>query len=202
VPKEEQFAAMPSPSSVRDPDLAYAIRLQQEELQRIASGSRQQQRGLGAAGAAAGGAAAAGAAGAVTATRSGSMAAAPRGGAPGAAPLLPQQQPAAARPCWASPISWLLAGVTAAYITLFILSLADDGWNIADLSFNPWAGASQSALLAVGAQEAQRVATGGQWWRLFSSPFVNAGIIQVGGRGSSSSGGSEGSSSGGGSKES
>lgn len=49
-----------------------------------------------------------------------------------------------------------------------------------DLALNPWAGPEQSALLAVGAQEATLVMSAGQWWRLFSSPFVNAGVIQVG----------------------
>lgn len=52
-----------------------------------------------------------------------------------------------------------------------------------DLSLNPWAGPDQSSLLAVGAQQAYLVTEGGQWWRLFSSPFVNAGVIQVRGAG-------------------
>ncbi len=142
-----------------DPDLAFAIRLQQEELQRIASrrdtayGAYGQRASFG------GGVAPPG-----TPSRSASQRSAAANASGGG---------------WASLTTLLLVFVTACWIALFIVSLADNGWNLEDLGLNPWAGASQSALLAVGAQQAQLV-TGAEWWRLLSSAFVNAGVIQVG----------------------
>ena len=151
------------PPQVADPDLAYAIRLQQEELQRIASGRRDT---------------AFGAYGAPAAQASFGGGVAP----PGAAPRSASQRGSGGGDGggWASLATLLLVAATVAWIALFIVSLADNGWNLEDLGLNPWAGASQGALLAVGAQQAALVA-GPQWWRLFSSPFVNAGVIQVGG---------------------
>lgn len=190
LPKEEQFAALPPPRPTQaqaqhDPDLALAIQLQQEELQRIAMQRQQpypQQPMQGPApygvpyGAAPLPAAA--------------MAGAPASARPAAMSIDSSRQGggssrgagtghARQRQRWCSPITLLLGAITAAYIALFIVSLAKNSWNIENLAVNPWAGASQAALMDVGAQEAQAVASGGQWWRLFTSPFVNAGTIQM-----------------------
>ena len=143
-----------------DPDLALAIRLQQEELQRIASARRDTAYGA-----------------------YGTRASFGGGVAPPGPPSRSGSQHSAAAQSsgggWASLTTLLLVFVTACWIALFIVSLADNGWNLEDLGLNPWAGASQAALLAVGAQQAQLV-TGAEWWRLLSSAFVNAGVIQVG----------------------
>ncbi|RMZ54254.1 hypothetical protein APUTEX25_000605 [Auxenochlorella protothecoides] len=65
------------------------------------------------------------------------------------------------------------------WITLYILSVWQAGWSLADLAVNPWAGANPRALLAVGAQSHGYVASRGQGWRVLTSPFVPAGIIQL-----------------------
>jgi hypothetical protein len=173
IPKDEQFGGMPAAGRAGgDADLAFAIQLQQEELQRLA----QQRAAVGAAGVAGAGAAPGVAAFGVDSRGAG----APGGGGPGR-----QRGGAAARRgrgClrgWLSPTAALLFGATAAYIALFVVSLALNGWNIENLALNPWAGSSPTALMEVGAQEADAVASGGQWWRLLSSPFVSAGVIQL-----------------------
>ena len=73
----------------------------------------------------------------------------------------------------------MLALVSAACIALYFAALANGGWTIASLSLNPWVGPPQGSLLALGALQATLVSGGGQWWRIFSSPFVSAGVIQV-----------------------
>lgn len=76
-------------------------------------------------------------------------------------------------------VVWELLCASAAYITLFLLSLANDGWRIVDLNQNPWVGASQSALVSTGAQSLALLKGYGQWWRLFTSPWLPAGLIQL-----------------------
>lgn len=71
-----------------------------------------------------------------------------------------------------------LAIISVAFITLFVLALNNDDWEFEDMNINPWFGPSSQALLSVGAQDLNLVETG-QWWRLLSSPFINAGIIQI-----------------------
>ncbi|KAL4420785.1 hypothetical protein ABPG75_010441 [Micractinium tetrahymenae] len=185
VPKEDQFGTIaPSAGAAGDPDLALAIRLQQEELERLASQRRAAALGAGgaaAAGAALGGQASRpGMAGAASARRGPSrQQLAPQGAPPAGYPVPPAAAQPAGRASCLNMTTLLLLATTVAWITLYIVSLADNGWNLGDLSLNPWAGPDQSSLLAVGAQEASLVTVGGQWWRLFSSPFVNAGVIQL-----------------------
>lgn len=179
IPKDEQFAALPAAGlqgQSSNPDLNFAIRLQQEELQRLASQRAAMAAGPGAgAGAAAGGVAAFGVQ-AANGSRRGSGA--PAGGGSPYYVQPPQRRRRGMRSYW-SPTTGVLLAATAAYISLFIVSVALDGWNIENLALNPWAGSSLSALMSVGAQDAAAVTTGGQWWRLFTSPFVNGGVIQL-----------------------
>lgn len=121
-----------------DPDLAYAIRLQQEELQRIG-----QQRGAAARGL--GGPAGTGAAVGTLPERA-NVVGAPasvrrvpsgqqqlqhqRGGGPSGAPSAAAAQPGGRRQCHVSLTTLFLLAVTVAWITLFILSLTDNGWTL------------------------------------------------------------------------
>lgn len=138
VPKEDQFGvAPPSAGAAGDPDLALAIRMQQEELERLATHRRAV--GLGAGGAAAAGAplgphaSRPGLAGAASGRRgpsrqqSTALGGPPQGypGQPGAAP------PARRAPCL-NLTTLLLLATTVAWITLYIVSLADNGWNLGE----------------------------------------------------------------------
>lgn len=68
---------------------------------------------------------------------------------------------------------WL---ITLANIALFIAAVGLSGWTLASIHVNPMLGPPQNSLLLVGALDAGRIIQHGQWWRLLSSPFVNAGV--------------------------
>lgn len=167
VPKDEAFGTLPPPSSVQDPDLAYAIRLQQEELQRIAS-ARQHGVYAGAAGTAGAGYGAlqvpsrgrADSAMLAPAPSFGGGIAPPGSGIPRNASYRQAGSSSAGhgsagsggggssmrgggRGGWLALTTLLLLATTVAWITLFVVSLAKSSWNLADLSINPWAGATQ-----------------------------------------------------------
>lgn len=73
----------------------------------------------------------------------------------------------------------LLLCLSAAYCTLYVLTIWQTGWAFADLRVNPLVGGSPAALMALGAQTASSLVNNHQWWRLLSSQFINAGLIQV-----------------------
>lgn len=76
-------------------------------------------------------------------------------------------------------ITWELVALSAAYITLFLMSLSNADWTIEELSLNPWVGPSQAALISTGAQSLALIKGWEEWWRLFTSPFLTAGLIQI-----------------------
>jgi membrane associated rhomboid family serine protease len=75
--------------------------------------------------------------------------------------------------------TWELVALSAAYITLFLMSLSNADWTIEELSLNPWVGPSQAALVSTGAQSLALIKGWEEWWRLFTSPFLTAGLIQI-----------------------
>ena len=63
---------------------------------------------------------------------------------------------------------------------MFLLSLSFDNWKLASLSDNPWYGPTADALVDAGALVLPRMnAPGNEWWRLISSVFLPAGLIQM-----------------------
>ena len=70
--------------------------------------------------------------------------------------------------------------VSGVYLGMFLYSLSLDGWKIAPMSDNPWYGPSSDALVDAGALVAPLMsAPGNEWWRLLSSVFLPAGMIQM-----------------------
>jgi len=70
--------------------------------------------------------------------------------------------------------------MSAVYLGMFLLSLSFSDWKIVPLSENPWYGASSQALVDSGAVVLTLMEGPGQeWWRLFSSIFLPAGMIQM-----------------------
>lgn len=134
-----------------------AVRAQQQELDRVQSARRSQQQ--------LGGGSAAG-------SRHGA-----RPGVGGALPPYQQQSRRARRGVVA--VSVFLGAVSVAYLTIFLVAMANNGWHLASMSVNPMVGPEPEALQGVGAQSVQLLQGAGQWWRLFSSPFVPAGIIPL-----------------------
>ncbi len=123
----------PSAGAVRDPDLALAIRLQQEELERLATS--RQAAALGTGGAAAAGtqqASRPSMAGGASVRRGPSrqQLALPGGPPPGYPTGQPVAAPPARRAPCLNPTTLLLLATTVAWITLYIVSLADNGWNL------------------------------------------------------------------------
>ena len=73
-----------------------------------------------------------------------------------------------------------LCVMSAVYLGMFLLSLSFSDWKIVSLSENPWYGASSQALADSGAVVLTLMEGPGQeWWRLFSSIFLPAGMIQM-----------------------
>jgi membrane associated rhomboid family serine protease len=60
----------------------------------------------------------------------------------------------------------------------FLVSLAFNDWTVVDVNENPWLGVTRSALQEAGALCTVCI-TDGQWWRLFTSLFIPAGIAQM-----------------------
>jgi len=66
------------------------------------------------------------------------------------------------------------------YVAMFILSLSFSDWTLAPMSENPWYGAPSDALVKAGALALPLMnSPGNEWWRLFSSIFLPAGVIQM-----------------------
>eukprot|EP00887_Chlorella_sp_A99_P007345 scaffold2.g7345.t1 len=144
-------------SGVQDPGLALAIRMQQQELARLAEART----------------AAALARPQLSRGRwSGSGGRSHSGSAWG------QRGPPARRP-WRSWTAVQMLLLWGAYLALFLLAMAKAGWQFESFQLNPFGGPPQDALLAVGALSAAALTDQHQWWRLASSPFVDAGIIQL-----------------------
>jgi membrane associated rhomboid family serine protease len=83
----------------------------------------------------------------------------------------------------ATPGDWysliFLIAVSAAYLGMFLFSVSLNDWKIAPMSENPWYGASPDALVEAGAMVLPLMnSPGNQWWRLISSIFLPAGLIQ------------------------
>ena len=73
-----------------------------------------------------------------------------------------------------------LIAISVVYLGMFLFSLSLDGWKIASMSQNPWYGPSPQALVDAGAILLPMMnAPGNEWWRLFSSIFLPAGMIQM-----------------------
>lgn len=72
-----------------------------------------------------------------------------------------------------------LASVALANLILFIMSLWQGQWKLQPLAANPWYGPGQDALAAVGAQTLTLMENNGSYWRLFSAPFLPAGVIHL-----------------------
>lgn len=84
---------------------------------------------------------------------------------------------APARDRWSTAF---LAIVALANIVLYIMSLWQNKWKMEPMTVNPWYGASADALTAVGASNPQLMwGASKQWWRMFSAPFLPAGLIQL-----------------------
>jgi membrane associated rhomboid family serine protease len=84
----------------------------------------------------------------------------------------------------AGPGDWFslifLIVMSAVYLGMFLFSLSLNDWKIAPMSENPWYGPSAEALIDAGAIVLPLMnAPGNQWWRLFSSVFLPAGMIQM-----------------------
>ena len=154
VPADAQFVPLPKQSApVPDPDLALAIRLQQQELTRLA-----EER-------------------AAASRRGGSATSSRRSSGSGSRSSSRRR----ARRRWSSCVVVQLLLVSVSYITLFVLAMWQGGWKFAPLSLNPFVGPNQSGLMSQGALTAAALTKQHEWWRLIASPFINAGIIQVGG---------------------
>ena len=70
--------------------------------------------------------------------------------------------------------------VSGVYLGMFLYSLSLDDWKVASMSDNPWYGPSSNALVEAGALVAPLMsAPGNEWWRLLSSVFLPAGMIQM-----------------------
>ncbi len=73
-----------------------------------------------------------------------------------------------------------LGVISVVYLAMFLLSLSFDNWKLASLSDNPWYGPTADALVDAGALVLPRMnAPGNEWWRLISSVFLPAGLIQM-----------------------
>ena len=73
-----------------------------------------------------------------------------------------------------------LVVMSVVYLSMFLFSMSLDGWKVAPMSENPWYGPSSQALVDAGALLLPLMnAPGNEWWRLFSSVFLPAGMIQM-----------------------
>lgn len=84
----------------------------------------------------------------------------------------------------AVPLDWYSLGfigiMSVVYVAMFVLSLSFDDWKFAPMSKNPWFGPSPEALVDSGAIVLPLMNTpGNEWWRLLSSAFLPAGLIQT-----------------------
>ena len=84
----------------------------------------------------------------------------------------------------AQPGDWyslaFLIIISVVYLSMFLYSLSLDDWKVAPMSENPWYGPSPQALVDAGATVMTLMsAPGNEWWRLFSSIFLPAGMIQM-----------------------
>jgi membrane associated rhomboid family serine protease len=150
LPEEEEISSVTGSRRRQpsDPNLAAAIRAQQEELDRVRASNRTFQP----------------------------LEADPYGGTP------PPPEPSPWQQFWrevCSPVTLLSLLVTAAFLSTFLVSLALEGWTIEELELNPWIGPTQAGVLSVGAQATPLVKGLGEWWRLFSSPFVSSGVVML-----------------------
>lgn len=70
--------------------------------------------------------------------------------------------------------------ISLVYLGMFILSLGVSDWEIASMNENPWFGATSEALVKAGALVVPLMDGPTQeWWRLFASIFLPAGVIQM-----------------------
>jgi len=153
-----------------DPELALAIRQQQAELDRIAS-QRSMMNGTRSGGSFV-----------ATGNGNGNVFLPPPPPPPGYGPTSSSSSAANGNRknnVFKSWITWELVALSAAYITLFLMSLSNADWTIEELSLNPWVGPSQAALVSTGAQSLALIKGWEEWWRLFTSPFLTAGLIQI-----------------------
>lgn len=163
IPPEDDFATprrggIGGRTSPSDPDLALAIRLQQEEMTRMRGPPQGAPQGP-----------------LPPFTRN------PVGPTP--PPSLPQRarhyiQPApAAKPRSLLPLLLLLTEL--AYIATYLTSMGLNGWAFEDLKLNPMAGGSASTLTTLGAVDYDEIVYHHQWWRFLAAPFVCSGLIQL-----------------------
>ena len=74
-----------------------------------------------------------------------------------------------------SGLNYVLYGITAAYVILYIISLWFNSWRLESLHVNPMAGPSAHSLVRLGAAEHDAVVNKHQWWRIIAAPFLCAG---------------------------
>ena len=65
--------------------------------------------------------------------------------------------------------------IMAANIALLVAAIGVAGWHVTPVRLNPMLGPPQEFLSRLGAVDAGRVAREHQYWRVLTSPFLNAG---------------------------
>lgn len=60
---------------------------------------------------------------------------------------------------------------------LLIASIAMNGWEVESISVNPMIGPSAATLIHMGAKDTNLIVNENDWWRLFSSALLHAGLV-------------------------
>lgn len=74
---------------------------------------------------------------------------------------------------------WFLYFMTAILITMMIAEVGVNGWQFAPLDINPLIGPGVDTLIVLGAKMTQFIVYKSEWWRVFSSVFLSAGLIHL-----------------------
>eukprot|EP00873_Tetraselmis_striata_P007110 jgi/Tetstr1/427374/TSEL_017538.t1 len=77
------------------------------------------------------------------------------------------------------PTPWFLYIMSIVLVTVMIAEIGVNGWQFAPLDVNPLIGPDVDTLILMGAKVTHLIVYESEWWRIFSSIFLSAGLIQV-----------------------
>jgi len=75
-------------------------------------------------------------------------------------------------------LPWFLYSISVVFLLALIAEIAVNGWKFAPLNINPLVGPGSDALVKMGAKDTPLIVYDGEWWRIFSSVFLTAGLLQ------------------------
>uniref|UniRef100_A0A061QW87 RHOMBOID-like protein n=1 Tax=Tetraselmis sp. GSL018 TaxID=582737 RepID=A0A061QW87_9CHLO len=71
--------------------------------------------------------------------------------------------------------------MTAVFVCVFLGEIAANSWEFSPIQLNPLLGPGKDTLRKLGAKDTSLITDQDEWWRIFSSIFLSAGVIQLSG---------------------